>query len=620
MITRCLVRLMLLTALQPALGQASIGTPVMSAPMVVTTQSLESAAAVIDEAGRAHVIILTRHPRSLEHLSIARDGNVEREVIEAHPPAGAPTTAFNGDGRLHVAIGGRAYAQSQGQWTQLTAAPPCETLMRAGADLACGFVIKSAAEGMHGHWSFGVLGGAQGRCLPFAWYSRNYKLVIARETAHGDWNWTVLDGKADRTVDHYALAGSRDGALYALYSTSGLSQVSTQSAPVLYTRLPIGPPSTPMEGPDGQAAKPGAGYADTFGQPLSDWLASETRGSGSGRPCIAVNWYTGDATLLVGGEAPYVSPNSDQATPAVNLLGLRCDWRRNIAVDAADRWHTIYVHDHRTSYWRSADYYDLCYRLRDHSGWSKPVGLGKVATESTTTSVMGSVAGLDPSGRTTLLASNSAGIALALWIQPDGQLIARWIDSTSPTLDDSANTHEPGADDTVSNHCKQAAFSSARSKDGDRLAHPSYVPITSEAAQQLLAPDEHAEQVLGHVVWYGEAKSGYAQAKELLNGLAPEGALVVSDKAIFFTSAVVKISDSGTPESSQTTLRIAYTNISEVQIENFMKIRSLRIHTKDGQDQFFAVQYADSTSLDREATQAAGNLLSSKIQALTHRY
>jgi hypothetical protein len=247
------------------------------------------------------------------------------------------------------------------------------------------------------------------------------------------------------------------------------------------------------------------------------------------------------------------------------------------------------------------------------------VGLGKVATKFVTKFVTRSVVGLDPSGRTTLLASNSTGIALALWIQPDGQLTARWIDSTAPTLDDSARKHEPDADDTVTNHCQQAEFSSAGSKDRDRLAHPSYVPITSEAAQKLLAPDEHAEQILGHVVWYGEAKSGYAQAKELVSGLAPEGALVVGNKAIYFTSAAVKISDGGTPESSQTTLRIAYTDISEVRIENFMKHRLVRIHTKDGRDQFFAVQYADSTSRDREATQAAGTLLSSKIQALTHR-
>ena len=115
----------------------------------------------------------------------------------------------------------------------------------------------------------------------------------------------------------------------------------------------------------------------------------------------------------------------------------------------------IYVHDHRTSYWWSADYYDLCYRFRDQSGWSKPVGLGKVVTKSVTKFVTRSVVGLDPSGRTTLLASNSAGIALALWIQPDGQLTARWIDSTPQTLDDSANRQEPGADDTITSHCSE---------------------------------------------------------------------------------------------------------------------------------------------------------------------
>ena len=52
------------------------------------------------------------------------------------------------------------------------------------------------------------------------------------------------------------------------------------------------------------------------------------------------------------------------------------------------------------------------------------------------------------------------------------------------------------------------------------------------------------------MVGYGEAKSGYARAKKRLNGLAPEGDLIVGDKAIVFSSDVVKLSSEGTPEDT----------------------------------------------------------------------
>src|SRR5262245_54198797 len=127
-----------LAILSSAFASAESTTPVtLGASIVVTGEPVESAAVVIDDAQQAHIVMVTGLPRSLEHVTIGRNGNVEREVIDKFPPEGSPSAAFSGNGQLHLAIGSRMYVRSQDGWTPLREAPPCMTLVRTGTGIAC---------------------------------------------------------------------------------------------------------------------------------------------------------------------------------------------------------------------------------------------------------------------------------------------------------------------------------------------------------------------------------------------------------------------------------------------------------------------------------------------------
>jgi hypothetical protein len=141
------------------------------------------------------------------------------------------------------------------------------------------------------------------------------------------------------------------------------------------------------------------------------------------------------------------------------------------------------------------------------------------------------------------------------------------------------------------------------------------VPITSDSVQELLAPGERAEQVLSHVIWYGDAKGNLAQAKKRVDAQAPEGTLILGDKELVFSSVVVEPNESEAPKSSRSAVRIDYGDIGDVQIERFMANQWVRVHTKDGQDHSFAVEVPGSTAIDREGTQAVGKALKSKTTA-----
>ena len=141
----------------------------------------------------------------------------------------------------------------------------------------------------------------------------------------------------------------------------------------------------------------------------------------------------------------------------------------------------------------------------------------------------------------------------------------------------------------------------------DRAAARAYMQA---AAQQLLPPDEHVDQVLSHAIWFGETRSAWARARKLTGGEAPQGVIVVTDKSFLFASEGVDLN------GLRKTVQIPYAQVESIQVGNLVLNRWVMIRTKDGREQFFSIKGL-STPVDRESTQAAADLLRAKIGLVT---
>jgi hypothetical protein len=129
------------------------------------------------------------------------------------------------------------------------------------------------------------------------------------------------------------------------------------------------------------------------------------------------------------------------------------------------------------------------------------------------------------------------------------------------------------------------------------------------AAQQLLPPDEQVDQILSDALWFGETKSSLDRARKEAEGKVPRGDIVVTDKSFLFANlANYAIS----PERQQTTVQISYAQLETVRVGNFGLNKWVMVRTKNGQEQYFSIMKPGS-QVDRELTQAAGDLLRAKV-------
>jgi hypothetical protein len=144
----------------------------------------------------------------------------------------------------------------------------------------------------------------------------------------------------------------------------------------------------------------------------------------------------------------------------------------------------------------------------------------------------------------------------------------------------------------------------------DRVAARAYMQA---ATQQLLPPDEHVNQVLSHAVWFGETRSAWARARKLTGGEAPQGVIIVTDKSFLFAS---EPDNAGVDLNGlRKTVQIPYAQVESIQVGNLVLNRWVMIRTKDGREHFFSIKgpSTTSTTVDRESTQAAADLLRAKI-------
>jgi hypothetical protein len=148
---------------------------------------------------------------------------------------------------------------------------------------------------------------------------------------------------------------------------------------------------------------------------------------------------------------------------------------------------------------------------------------------------------------------------------------------------------------------------------------PDHIPTEEEmrqAAQQRLPADEHVDQILSHAVWFGATRSIFARARKQIKGEAPYGEIVVTEKSFRFADQADKAP--AHPDGRGATVEIPYAELEAVQVGTWGWNKWVMIRTKDGHEQFFAITEPSSTTVDRKSTQAAGELLRTKITRTAH--
>ena len=139
----------------------------------------------------------------------------------------------------------------------------------------------------------------------------------------------------------------------------------------------------------------------------------------------------------------------------------------------------------------------------------------------------------------------------------------------------------------------------------DREATRAYLQAARlEAAQRLLPPDEHVEQILSDALWFGETRFPKSDV--------PHGDIVVTDKSLLFAHLA---NFANSPEKQQTSVHIPYAQLETVGVAHWGVSKWVMIRTKDGHTRYFLFDKPNSIMIDREATQAAADILRTKVGA-----
>lgn len=140
-------------------------------------------------------------------------------------------------------------------------------------------------------------------------------------------------------------------------------------------------------------------------------------------------------------------------------------------------------------------------------------------------------------------------------------------------------------------------------------------------AQQVVPADEHVERVFPSSIC-SEVTHPSLVVTTLMAG--PTGsvgkdvehdcAVVISDKSVVFTGG--EIGESGIPGGVPPPVRIAFADVASVEVGYVLLDRWVTVRTKDGRSSLFRV--LGPYRPDQQRTQAAGDLLRSKLQVLGH--
>ena len=167
----------------PEIGQSGSVSPFQPGPeFEILGGFAHGNAAVTDAAGRVHVIAMLTRPAGLHRLVIGPQGVESRELISTTVTGfSSVMAAFDHAGRLHVVNGTHHFVLDAGRWQGPKEGRACTDLVLAAEDLVCAFEIQGAKVGTAGRCDWFGIPGMLTPPIPFPWYVRSRKGVIARE-------------------------------------------------------------------------------------------------------------------------------------------------------------------------------------------------------------------------------------------------------------------------------------------------------------------------------------------------------------------------------------------------------------------------------------------------------
>lgn len=339
--------------------------------------------------GRVHVLAMGRS-RDVYHLVVSRNG-VEQQDIVMHSSSGHAVIAssFDGAGRLHAVVGDQHILLQGDRWGTPEKGPPCQRLVRAGADLHCAFVSAGRLRMDLAVIPFFLVP------LP----SRNHLPMLACQTSSGWSTWAVIDPTAKRDATELAIAGDDAGSVQIVYLRG--RTVIADILELAYARVPA-PADCAARGPEAQVSTAAAkAEMDTGGANGGKFYFDIATNPESGESLRVEHCAT--ANTIQAYLAPR-DPAKMRAVPAPPRRGLV-----RIAPAGNDRFHALirYVDGKWAAY----------YTAFVGGAWSPAVELGPAEC-----------CGYDEAVQ---LVSDGADNALALWSDHD-KLMARWVTLAIP--------------------------------------------------------------------------------------------------------------------------------------------------------------------------------------------
>ena len=296
----------------------------------------------------------------------------------------AITSSFDSAGRLHAVVGDLHVVLEGAHWGAPERGPPCQRLVRAGADLHCAFVSAGRLRMDLAVIPFFLVP------LP----SKNHRPVLACQTSSGWSTWAVIDPTAKRDATELAIAGDDTGSVQIVYLRG--RTVIADILELAYARVSA-PVDCAARGPEAEiSAAEAKAEMDTGGVNGGKFYFDIATNPESGESLRVEEFANGNR-----GQA-YLAPRDPakiRAVPAPPRSGVV-----RIAPAGNDRFHALtwYVDGKWAAY----------YMAFVDGAWLPPVELGQAEC-----------CGYDDAVQ---LVSDGANNALALWSDHD-KLIARWV-------------------------------------------------------------------------------------------------------------------------------------------------------------------------------------------------
>lgn len=369
--------------------------------------STDHTAVLLDSAGNAHVVVAAASTREVQHVTVSRDGMVQRELVSADRAPSTISAAFDSAGQLHLlmdathmvreASGWKADAYTPWDAAGVKAQQPRLVQYRDG--LVWAFIVDGREVGASGRWDWYLIGGAFA-AIAIPWHSASDKLVIVSPSAGSAPSWYVIDPQDSLDADNAMFAADNHGNLNVVYSATQVALAKLeQPRQALIPLANVAPQQAPM---------PAAPLRSTTLYPVSGApLRAPQSAQDLNQASVAVDPESG--LLLFVNAHQAATTFSDGAWSRPIRLPLSKFWEPSLAAAGKDAFHLLTVADSQ-----------VLYLLFAQEDWSAPVELGQ-ARVATTFGAMWDALGI---------ASNGHNRAFAVWPTESG-IAGRWIEGTA---------------------------------------------------------------------------------------------------------------------------------------------------------------------------------------------